>query len=831
MYVEVVVNLPPIRGAFHYHLPPELRGSVRPGHLVTAPFGRRRVQGLVVGAPDAPEVPETRPIEGLVDPDPVLTPAQLKLARWIAHETHSTLIDCLTLMLPPGLSQRADSLYRLEKTDIPDRPPLQQRLIKLLAKRGPLRGRQIAKAMGKANWRRAIDSLVRAGILSRISVLDQPTISPRTVRTARLAQPPDLVRQHFDDLGRPGGSAAMRRRRILETLIEEREPLEVAWIYAETGGNSQDLRYLEARDLIALGGAEIWRDPLADLDYVPSEPPALTMDQMRAWEPIQSALRGGGDAEKSAFLLHGVTGSGKTEIYLRAAGEALSLGKGALVLVPEIALTPQTVRRFLARFPGRVGVLHSQLSKGERYDTWRRVRVGQLRLIVGPRSALFAPMAEIALIAVDESHDESYKEQGSAPRYHARQAALAYAEILGAVCVLGSATPDVVTTHRAERGQLIRLNLPQRILGHRDRIKRQAARLQVRSRFRPAEGSAEYIDLPPVRIVDMRQELRAGNRSLFSRALQKALAESLSAHQQVILFLNRRGTSTYVFCRDCGHSLRCSRCDSTLTYHGQSDRLQCHHCGAQRRSPRTCPNCGSDRIKHFGAGTQRIQAEVDRLYPQVRTLRWDRDTTRTKGAHDAILSHFSDHRADVLIGTQMVAKGLDLPLVTLVGVISADIGLNLPDYRAAERTFQVLSQVSGRAGRGLLGGQVILQTFQPDHYAIQAAAAHDYQAFYQAELRQRRDLGYPPYRRLARLICHHLSEDAAREQAERLAERLRESAQGLQADLIGPVPAFYQRLRGEYRWMIVIRAADPLSLIPEDLSRDWIVDIDPVSLL
>jgi primosomal protein N' (replication factor Y) len=378
-----------------------------------------------------------------------------------------------------------------------------------------------------------------------------------------------------------------------------------------------------------------------------------------------------------------------------------------------------------------------------------------------------------------------------------------------------------------------RVRLPQRILGHRQRLSRQADRLRVQRRYRPAEGEAETIQLPPVQVVDMRQELRAGNRSLFSRALQQALAETFQAHEQAILFLNRRGAATYVFCRDCGRALRCPRCDTPFTYHTARQALLCHHCGQTRRSPRACPACGSERIRHFGAGTQRIEAELAATAPAARTVRWDRDTTRTRGSHDLILAHFAAHRADVLIGTQMIAKGLDLPLVTLVGVISADVGLHLPDYRAAERTFQVLTQVAGRAGRGLLGGRVVLQTFNPEHYAIVAAAGHDYEAFYHAELHHRRALGYPPFRRLARLLFRHTSEEKARSETTRMAGELtaRIRSSGVPAELIGPAPCYFRRLRGDFRWHIVLRGTDPAHLIPEVLPRGWAIDIDPVSLL
>ena len=830
-YVEVAVNLPAVRGTFHYHLPASLGGLVGVGHLVTAPFGKQMVQGVVIDLPRVPEVAQTRAIEELLDPEPVLTTSQLELARWMAKYYHTTLIECLTIMLPSGLSQPADSEYVLIAPDAIGEKPTQQRLIQLLAKRGPLRGRQIARAMSRMNWRSAADRLVRDEVIARTAVLRPPRVAPRKLRTVALAVPPEQVAKSYDDLGRPGGEPAKRRRSVLESLVDERGPLEAGWIYTQTGANSGDLRFLEKRGLVSFGDLEVLRDPLANLEYVAADPPELTADQARVWSDIQLALEGGTGVH---FLLHGVTGSGKTEIYLRAVGRALEMGISSIVLVPEIALTPQTLRRFLSRFPGRLGVLHSQLSEGERYDTWRRARSGDLAILVGPRSALFAPLTSIGLIVVDESHDESYKEHGQAPRYHARRTAIEYARMNSAVCILGTATPDIVTTYRAGRKQMELLSLPLRILGHRENLKMQASRLGVESRYQPAGGVAETIDLPPVRVVDMRQELRAGNRSMFSRALQASLETTLSAGEQAILFLNRRGSTTYVFCRDCGHVMRCSNCDSPLTYHSARERLLCHHCGNDRRMPEKCPNCGSSRIKQFGAGTQRVQAEVEQLFPTARTVRWDHDTTRLKGAHDAILSGFAAHQADVLVGTQMVAKGLDLPLVTLVGVVLADIGLNLPDYRAPERTFQVLSQVSGRAGRGLLGGHVILQTYEPEHFAIQAASDHDYQSFYEAELKQRQSLEYPPYKRLVRLVFRHTNEQAAQTAADKmvgvLEARMRE--RGIrQADLIGPVPAYFRRVRGEFRWMVVVRAADPVSLLPEELPRGWAVDVDPVSLL
>jgi primosomal protein N' (replication factor Y) len=833
MYVEVAVNLPPVRGTFDYHLPPSLRGNVVPGSLVIIPFGRRRVQGVVIHTPDKPAVEKTRPVEKLVDPRPVVTRKQIQLAFWLSKETYSPLIDCLTIMIPPGLSQQADTLYSLLDPEHAGESTTEERLIRLLEKRGPLRGRQIARALPHHNWRRAAEKLQRRGAIEQESFLPRPRARARRVRTARLAVPPDQARRAFDDLGRPGFDALQRRRVVLEKLIEKGEPQEVGWLYAQSDGNISDLRYLEERGLIVLGEAELWRDPTESIDYVPVEPPLLTSDQAAVWEPIHAAIEDLEGNHTPPFLLHGVTGSGKTEIYLRAVAQTLARRLSAIVLVPEIALTPQTVRRFLARFPGRVGLVHSQLSEGERYDTWRRSRSGQIDVVVGPRSALFSPLPNIGLIVVDECHDDSYKQRHRVPRYHARESAIAYARMLDAVCILGSATPDVVTTYKASQGEIVRLSLPKRILGHTTRLARQAQRLGVTPRYQRFEGDAEAIEMPPVRVVDMRHELKAGNRSMFSRALQQSLSETLQAEQQAILFLNRRGASTHVFCRDCGWVARCPRCETPLTYHSARERLLCHHCSYERKRAQTCPQCGGNRVRQFGAGTQRVQEELERLFPDARLLRWDRDVTRTKGAHEEILSTFASRRADVLIGTQMIAKGLDLPLVTLVGVISADTGLHLPDYRASERTFQVLTQVAGRAGRGLLGGVVILQTYHPEHDAIRAASGHDYEAFYRDELTHRRELNYPPFTRLARLLYRHHSASSAREETERMYGVLQNhiTSVGARFNAIGPVPCYFRKIRGRYRWQIVLRSPDPTKILPDAFPEGWRVDIDPVSLL
>lgn len=861
-YVEIAVNVPQVSGVFHYHLPGILEGKVKTGHLVEVPFGKQHVQGVVLREITQPAVAETRAVHELIDPEAVLTAGQMALAQHLAESTLAPLSTCINLMLPTGLSKMADTLYSLKGTlldqgedqpilnDLDGLSPLQQQMVRLLRDRGPLRGRQIDQALPRRNWRAAARALERRGVLFSQSILPPPSVQPKSVRTAQLAVSPETARAELPDLGRKGSKALERRQAMLRFLMSEPGPVNVSWIYAECGGNLQDLRSLAERGLVTLGESEIWRDPLEDMEFVPTEPPALTKDQESAWKDIQAGfqnLRSG--TSVPPFLLHGVTGSGKTEIYLHAVAATLKQGKQAIVLVPEIALTAQTVKRFLSRFPGQVGLMHSGLSVGERYDTWRRARQGDVAVIIGPRSALFTPFPNPGLIVVDESHDDSYYQGEGLPYYHARQAAVAYARLAGAICLLGSATPDTVSRYYAERGDWHYLHLPGRILAHRQAVQAQMKRIAAErpahggsngssggliSRYRPLEKQAEMIDLPPVKVVDMRRELKAGNRSIFSGAMQAALTRVLESDQQAILFLNRRGTATYVFCRDCGQSLRCPRCDIPLTFHSSRAALVCHHCGYKRKMPKTCPNCGSKHIRQYGTGTEKVEDEILARFPGVRTLRWDYETTRKKGAHNLILEHFAAHRADILVGTQMLAKGLDLPLVTLVGVILADVGLNLPDYRASERTFQVLTQVAGRAGRSPLGGQVILQTFDPKHYVIQAAARHDYAAFYRQELEYRRELSYPPYNRLVRLEYRHLDASQAEKSARAMAEKVHRWLDGARARatrVTGPVPCFFARLNGMYRWQIILRGPDPTALLREQDFGDWRVEVDPPSLL
>jgi primosomal protein N' (replication factor Y) (superfamily II helicase) len=652
--------------------------------------------------------------------------------------------------------------------------------------------------------------------------LERVTHAASVVLTAAKAELPSLV-MHL--------RGAERHLAAVNYLRSQTEPVSVAQVKEACGASQAVLDELAETGLIEISREQVWRDPLAGRDYATDEPPALTCEQITALEPVLQAVTTAHEARQEGlpdgsarrgFLLFGVTGSGKTEIYLRAIAETLALGHQAVVLVPEIALTPQTIRRFAARFPGQVTVWHSQLSPGERFDVWRRICHGDpaAQVVVGSRSAILLPFPSLGLIVVDEEHESTYKEARQ-PHYHARDAALTLGALANAVVLLGSATPALETYHAAQTGNLTLLTLQHRVIGHRQT---------------GSYSSAEtFGDLPDVRVVDMRQELRAGNRSIFSRSLQTALARVLLSRQQAILYLNRRGTNTFVMCRDCGYVAICERCSSPLTYHGSAVTLRCGHCGAEHPIPVLCPKCESTRIRYFGSGTERVEETVKTLLPGVRTLRWDRDVTGTKGAHEAILNKFMAHEADVLVGTQMIAKGLDLPLVTLVGIVAADTGLFLPDFRAAERTFQLLTQVAGRAGRSELGGSVVVQSYRPDHYAIVAASHHDYGEFYRQEMIFRREQGYPPVRRLARILFQAATQPTAAKAAKTYADALRDSLKEAplpDTDLIGPAPCYFLQQRDTYRWHVLVRSPNPIGLlvrVPPPLGSR--LDVDPTDVL
>ena len=822
LFAQIAVNVPSVTGVFDYSVPVELATRVSVGQLVTVPFGKQTVQGVIVHFIDTPSVQETKSVIETLDPQPVLTTAQIGLAEELAETTLSPLAAIVGLMLPPGISQQGDTLYEIRESgngnweSNSEKSTVASRLVNLLQERGPLRGRQIDRHFGPVDWRGSARFLVRRGILQAQSVLPVARVRPKFIRTAQLAVAPDIAEATMNDLGKTE-STLKRRQAALRFLMRVKDAVNVSWVYAESGCNLADLQELEERELVALRETEIWRDPLERVDHkeLESKVIELTEEQSRAWGAIDIGLRelASGKAVKP-FLLHGVTASGKTEMYLRAVEETIKRGRQAIILVPEIALTAQTVRRFLARFPGQVGLVHSKLSDGERYDTWRRARMGLLKVVIGPRSALFTPFLNVGLIVADECHDSSYY-QAEPPFYHAVTAAQKYARIAGAVCILGSATPSIIQRYQAQVGESVRLELPKR-----------ATKVSLTE---SASG------LPPVSIVDMREELKAGNRSIFSRELMEALEKTLGRGEQAILFLNRRGTATYIFCRNCGYVLRCPNCDTPLTFHvEEKEFLLCHRCGYSRGKPETCPSCGKISIREYGLGSEKVEAEINTIFPTARTLRWDWETTRQKDAHEIILTHFASHRADVLVGTQMLAKGLDLPLVTLVGIVLADVGLYFPDPFASERVFQVLTQVSGRAGRSELGGKVVLQTFDSENRVIQFAARHDFAGFYIDELEQRRRLGYPPFVRLVRLEFRHREGEVAATEARSLAKRfesLLAAGNNKQTTIIGPVPCFFEKQGGLYRWQIVLRGPRPEDLLHGLKLDGWRVEVDPISLL
>ncbi|HHW92678.1 MAG TPA: primosomal protein N' [Firmicutes bacterium] len=606
---------------------------------------------------------------------------------------------------------------------------------------------------------------------------------------------------------------APKQARLLFYLLQEGYPLPVPEAVAAVGCSVAPLKALEEKGLVRLKAGSSSRLSGPGEDIFVSPPPERLMSQQEA--ACRAIIKSLEEGEFARYLLHGVTGSGKTEVYLQVIAKNLEYGRGAVVLVPEISLTPQMVARFRHRFGDKVALLHSRLSPGEKSEEWWRICRGEAPIVVGARSAVFAPVPALGLIIIDEEHDSSYKQEEN-PRYQTREVAEFRAREEGTVLLLGSATPAVESYYRGQMGLYRLLELNTRVDGRK---------------------------MPEIELVDMRRELESGNRSIFSNILQKRINETLQAQEQVILFMNRRGFANFILCRQCGYVALCPNCDVSLTYHGQEERLCCHYCYYQEDVPSTCPVCNSVYIRHFGFGTERVEAEVQRLFPGVRTLRMDMDTTRGKDAHWQLLETFARGEADILIGTQMVTKGIDIPQVTLVGVISADTSLNFPDFRAGERTFQLLTQVAGRAGRGEKRGKVVVQTYNPDHYSIQAACRQDYRAFYQKEIQYRKDLAYPPFSQLVSMVVSAADEGKTAKAAAQLKRKLRTELPST-CRIYGPGPAPLARVRGKYRYQIVVKGVGLFALtglwsqlrreFEQGPGRDGIglsFDIAPVSLL
>lgn len=807
-YADVCVNSPIARQrAFTYSIPAGL--DIVPGQAVWVPFGSRLLQGIILGLTDHSEVEETRDIDGLIESRPMLSSEDISLARWISGHYLSPLFDAAALFLPPGYERNSLTVFSLASADdgnvTASLDDESRELYEQVRREGRAVLGTLEKQFGLKKTRRITTNLVKRGVLSRIYEMEPVRAKVKTETLLRLeVDPGDALETAALEKRSP------KRAALLAYLAETGVPVILAEARKAIGFTRPAVDNLVSRGLVSLQLEPVRRDPLAAYAVNLSLPLEMTGPQSEAFGKIKDSLERGSKENPDVFLLHGVTGSGKTEVYLQALAETVRIGKKGIVLVPEISLTPQTVERFVSRFPGRVAVLHSGLSLGEQYDEWHRVRNGEADVVIGPRSAVFAPQSDLGLIILDEEHEWTYKQHEQNPRYHAREVAIRRAALCGATVVLGSATPDIESYYRTETGEF--------------------TLLELRERVTPVENTP----LPEVEVVDLKDELKSGNRSMFSRSLAASIEEALRGEEQVMLFLNRRGAATFIQCRDCGYVVSCRRCDIPMTYHLAEEMLVCHRCNNRRRVPDRCPSCKSKRIKYLGAGTQKLEQEAAEMFPGARLLRWDSDVTGRRGSHWEILRKFRDHEADILIGTQMITKGLDLPRVTLVGVVSADIALNLPDFRAGERTFQLLSQVAGRAGRGYLGGKVIIQTYSPEHYAVKTAAAHDYRSLYQREIAYRRQLHYPPFTSLAALTYTFRKDESCRHEAEKMRKYLAEMIAGEGNDeisLIGPAPAFVHRVRGNYRWQLVLRGSglsEFLSRVP--LSRGWTVDIDPVGV-
>jgi primosomal protein N' (replication factor Y) len=802
-YAEVAVNSPiGKRRAFSYAIPSHL--SVLAGQAVLVPFGSKTLQGIVLSLSDKPSVEQVRDITTVIDPNPLLSKNDLRLADWLSRYYLCPIFDAVALMLPPGFERRAITFLSISpgvdtKSALTQLQEDQLKVFKLVLKEDKPEMKQLEKALGQKKAQAAVTALVRKNLLVRQYDLGRERIKPRTERYIKLLATPEEALSLT--------KRAPRQTDLVQYLAERGKAVRASLAIEESGVSAAALNSLTAKGLIIVEEKEVKRLPFASEDITLSYPLKLTPAQQQAREGISSALK---ENKSAVFLLHGVTCSGKTEIYLNATAQALKLKKQIIVLVPEIALTPQTIERFASRFPTRVAVLHSKLSLGEQYDQWHQIKNGDYDIVIGPRSAVFAPLSNIGLIIIDEEHEWSYKQQGKSPRYHARRTALARAKLSNATVVLGSATPDVESYYLAQKGYYRLLELPHRITPRADS------------------------SLPAIMLVDMRKELKEGNRSIFSRALSQAIQSVIAKKEQVILFYNRRGAASLVQCRDCGLVINCRHCNLPLTQHPAENSLLCHHCGFRTAITKNCPQCGGAKIKFTGQGTQSLEEEVAATFPTASYLRWDSDTTRQKNAHHNIMKDIKSGRTDIIIGTQMVAKGLDIPQVTLVGVINADTALTLPDFRASERTFQLLSQVAGRAGRGILGGKVIIQTYLPDNYAIQAATAHSYTSFYNKEVKYRLQLGNPPFKQLATLTISHTNNTRCQHLAEELKRQLilERDVQGrIKLEILGAIPTFIHRLRGKYRWQIILRGANISSFLENaDIPEGWIVDIDSLGI-
>ncbi|WP_155590182.1 primosomal protein N' [Lysinibacillus cavernae] len=800
LIAEVIVDVSTyhVDRPFDYQVPSEWVSVIELGCRVKVPFGPRNVLGFIVGLKKETDVPLTKlkSITQILDMEPVLTEELLQMAKWLKNNTICYEIDALQVMLPSALRAKYEKMIKLQKAqNLPEEVQL------IFGKRQQVN----FKEFERADLLPLLKQLVAENVVTIENVVKQQG-NVKEIRMVKITEDQQLIEQAIEQ-----SSRAAKQRLLLQWMCqhlgEVRPPQQIC---EETGVSLSVLEAVIDKGAAQFVQEEVFRDPFTK-DVSRTHALQLTDEQQVALQALTTAME---QQLAQTFLLHGVTGSGKTEVYLQAIQKVLDEGKDAIMLVPEIALTPQMTERFRSRFGEMVAVMHSGLSVGEKYDEWRKIQQGKVRVVVGARSAIFAPFTNIGLIILDEEHESTYKQEDS-PRYHARDVAIWRSEFYKCPIILGSATPALESFARAKKGVYTLLSLKQRAL---------------------------HQALPTVFIADMREELRHGNRSMFSESLIEAIRVRLEKNEQMVLFLNRRGYSSFVLCRDCGTVVQCPNCDISLTYHRTTEKLKCHYCGYEEHVPQICPQCQSDHIRYFGTGTQKVEEELFKLFPEARVLRMDVDTTKHKGAHEEILEAFGAGLADILLGTQMIAKGLDFPNITLVGVLSADTSLHLPDYRAAERTFQLLTQVSGRAGRHDKPGEVIIQTYTPEHYAIELAKTQEYEPFYEREMFLRRRSSYPPYYFVALVQLSHEDVMMAAEYAGRVADWLRGNLSH-QVSIIGPTTASIARLQNRYRYQCLIKYKIEPNLIPV-LQRllamyraEWIkqgilmtVDLDPSTI-
>ena len=767
---KVIVDVPTMQTdqPFTYLVPENLNEQLAVGMRVEVPFGNgnRHVQGFVLAIePMAAMVLDETNVQlkelvAVLDLKPVLITEMLALADYMKEKTFAFKITCLQTMLPSVM--RADYQKYIYLTD-----ELSEELQD-----------QLFYGLEEISW----DQAQERGLLPQLMALrKQQKVDIRYEVTTR--NKVKMVRfiqaaKEFEQLEeiRLGLRKGAKKKEQLLYYLQRLGTEKVTAVkeMKELGFSTALLNEAAKNGWLTFIEKEAYRDPFANQTFEKTTALSLNAEQQVAVETILQSVQ---EQQSQTYLLEGITGSGKTEVYLQVIAEVLNQGKTAIMLVPEISLTPQMVQRFKSRFGEHVAVMHSGLSQGEKYDEWRKIERGEAEVVVGARSAIFAPIENIGVIIIDEEHEASYKQEET-PRYHARDLAIWRSEYHHCPVVLGSATPSLESRARAQKNVYQRLRLTQRA--------NQAA------------------TLPTIDVVDMRQEVENGNVSSFSMSLQEKLQERLEKNEQSVLLLNRRGYSSFVMCRDCGYVLPCPNCDISLTLHMDSKTMKCHYCGHEERIPYRCPNCGQDKIRYYGTGTQKVEEELQTLLPDSRILRMDVDTTRRKGAHEKILRTFGEGQADILLGTQMIAKGLDFPNVTLVGVLNADTALNLPDFRSSERTFQLLTQVSGRAGRAEKPGEVIIQSFNPEHYAIQLAKAQDYEDFYTKEMYIRHRGDYPPYYFTVQITASHPEENEAAKQMFQIATKLK---QGLspQAILLGPTPNAIMRVNNRYFYQVIIK--------------------------